>query len=611
MIKPIEHNVTVSGILGMRKELTLQYLLSLKDSNLLISYYQEAGLNGYTYLPYDKHELHNGWDSPLSQIRGTFTGHWLSAAAQIIVQTDSSVNTTILKARADFIVSEIARCQIENGGEWCFPIPEKYLLWLKKGKRTWAPHYVCHKVMMGLLDMYIFTGNKQALDIVKKAADWFYKYSLDITDEQMRTMMHEETGGIMELWADLYAITDDPNHKFLMERYERCDLTEALLRGEDCLSNMHMNTTVPEILGVAKAYEVTGNERYLNAVKKYWDVGIETIGTFATGGSSSGEVFTSPNRQESRLGMLNQEHCVVYNIMRLADFLFRQTGQSSYLDLWERNFYNGILAQGFAPHNYIQQAGGGDRDMDRLVAYYLPLEAGAKKVWGSATGDFWCCHCTLVQANVNLFRSLYYIQENTVYLAQFHESEVNIIFGDQKYVNIKQEFPCVDIIDIKRQQKLTGTPGFVEQNITVTCANSFFTLAVRLPNWLDGKATITADGVAVPYTEKDGFALITIENTVTLTVILPKKRTVIPLADRANTVAFADGPVILAALSPHDQKLYYKNDPWEILVPHDELHWSTWNGSYKTINQSHNLVFVPLYKISDERYTTYFELTSE
>ncbi len=49
----------------------------------------------------------------------------------------------------------------------------------------------------------------------------------------------EETGAMMEFWADLYAVTGDEKHKILMERYERPRLTEPLWRGEDVLTNMH------------------------------------------------------------------------------------------------------------------------------------------------------------------------------------------------------------------------------------------------------------------------------------------------------------------------------------------------------------------------------------
>ena len=87
-----------------------EYLLSLKDENLLFSFYTEAGLSGWHV---DKPEkIHWGWDGPLSHIRGTFTGHWLSACARLYDETGDEV----LKARACGVVKEIRRCQLTKIG---------------------------------------------------------------------------------------------------------------------------------------------------------------------------------------------------------------------------------------------------------------------------------------------------------------------------------------------------------------------------------------------------------------------------------------------------------------------------------------------------------------
>lgn len=264
---------------SVKRDRDLAYLMELKTKNLLFSYYTEAGLNGLLRERLSEMDLHDGWDNPLCQIRGTFTGHWLSAAARIYQETKNQE----LKIRADFVVSEIGRCQAANGGGWAFPIPEKYLYGLKNGRHFWAPQYVCHKTMMGLLDMYLFAENQQALEILKGCADWFINFNKDITRENMDDMMDlEETGGIMELWADLYAITGDPRHLELMRKYERPRLTEPILEGRDVLTNMHANMTIPEIQGCARAYEVTGEERYRKIVENYWDLAVTQRGTFAT-----------------------------------------------------------------------------------------------------------------------------------------------------------------------------------------------------------------------------------------------------------------------------------------------------------------------------------------
>ena len=154
-----------------------------------------------------------------------------------------------IKGKADYIVSEVARCQEENGGEWAGPIPEKYLDWLARGKTVWAPHCTVHRNMMGLYDMYAWAGNQQALEILVKWARWFSRWTAQFTREQFDDILDVETGGMLESWADLYGVTGEKEHYELIQRYDRRRLFDPLLAGKDVLTNMHANTTIPEIQG--------------------------------------------------------------------------------------------------------------------------------------------------------------------------------------------------------------------------------------------------------------------------------------------------------------------------------------------------------------------------
>ncbi len=605
MLTTYQDTVKLSGLPARRRDLDRAYLKSLTNENLLRPFYQEAGINALTYLP---KSIHGGWDSPYSQIRGTVCGHWLSAAAMIYQECGDLE----LKIKGDEIVSQIALCQEENGGEWCFPIPEKYLYRLKQGKPIWAPHYVCHKVMMGLLDMYRYAGNAQALSVVEKAAEWFLRYSQDIDPDTMARMMNEETGGLMEFWADLYSITNNPDHLTLMRRYERRDLYESLLGGENPLSNMHANGTIPEMHGAARAYEVTGEERYRQVVERYWQIAVEECLPFVTGGQTSGEMWTPPGRHSARIGKLNQEHCTVYNMMRLAGYLFRWTGESKYADFWEKNFYNGILAQGFHEESaQVQICEAPYPEMAKYVSYFLPLEAGAKKAWGSATDDFWCCHCTLLQANAFLHQNLYFHQKNTLYIPQYLDAEVRFDIEEIKGSLVQHESrENSHTFRIAHDNMRTpARPDYLKRVFEVSASGEkSFSLAFRRPDWCAGEMEFYIDGEKTEAVwDQKGFAHITRNwNREQIMVIIPKKITFYPLADDPNTGAFLDGPVALAALTEEERTLYYHNSPEEILIPRDERWWCSWRGEWKTTGQPVNLKFLPLYAIGDEVYTTYF-----
>ena len=175
---PINRNkVSITGgIFRERMELNRRYLLELDTTALLQNFYIEAGIG----LPgiqtvYDPQSanLHWGWEAPVCQLRGHFLGHWMSAAARLA----ASGNDEQLHTKLDHIVSELARCQNRNGGEWVGSIPEKYLDLLAEPEYIWSPQYTMHKTIMGLVDAYRFAGNKQALEIVDRLADWYIKWA--------------------------------------------------------------------------------------------------------------------------------------------------------------------------------------------------------------------------------------------------------------------------------------------------------------------------------------------------------------------------------------------------------------------------------------------------
>lgn len=593
---------------SVKRDRDIAYLLELKTESLLFPYYTEAGLNGLLRERLADMPIHDGWDNPLCQIRGTFTGHWLSAAARLYQETDNME----LKIKADFIVQEIGRCQKRNGNGWAFPIPEKYLYGLKRGLHFWAPQYVCHKVMMGLLDMYLFAGNKQALEIVKGCAEWFYIFSNDISRETMDQMMDmEETGGIMELWADLYEITGDPSHLELMHRYERPTLTEPVLAGKDVLTNMHANTTIPEIHGCARAYEITGDEKYLNIVKNYWDLAVTKRGMFATGGQTDGEVWTGMQKQAARLSALNQEHCVVYNMIRLADYLYRFTQDVQYLDYIERNIENGLMAQGFWEAVHQNKAEDQLTPSSGLLTYFLPLAAGSRKKWGSRDKDFWCCHCTLVQANSKYREYVYYQTDDTLTVAQFIPARLQTEFAGvsaeitQEMGDLTGSYMQVNAIANEMAEK----PDYMQMHYTIhTKTPVAYRLRIRIPWWCMGEMEVYVNGKKETYRQENHFAVIEKEwNQDIVEVKIPKGITCWPLADEPDTVAFLDGPVVLAGLVGEERMLFGDiHNPNTLIRPHHERQWSEWTSMYRTVNQLWGFYLKPLKDIGNQEYTVYF-----
>jgi hypothetical protein len=87
----------------------------------------------------------------------------------------------------------------------------------------------------------------------------------------------------------------------------------------------------------------------------------------------------------------------------------------------------------------------------------------------------------------------------------------------------------------------------------------------------------------------------------------PKTLTACPLPDRPGTVAFMDGPVVLAGLCDEERLLHGDaENPSTLLTPDHDREWEFWQGGYRTVGQEAGIRFVPLYDVCDEKYTVYF-----
>jgi uncharacterized protein len=597
---PIGKVKLLPGQFSDRAKLNREYVASLKDDNLLQNFYLEAGLTTSILrrTSASAHErgddMHWGWESPTCQLRGHFLGHWLSAASYIsAIQSDAEISGKLTR-----VIAELARVQQANGGRWAASIPEKYLDWVAQKRQVWAPHYTVHKTFMGLVDAVKIAGNQQALAIAENFALWFHQWSGRFTREQFNDILDEETGGMLEVWSDLYGITGKGLYRELMDRYYRPRLFDRLLEGKDVLTNKHANTTIPEAQGVARAYEVTGETKWRDAALAYWKCAVTTRGAYATGGQTSGEIWTPPGKLSARLSDRNQEHCVVYNMIRLADYLLRWTGEAQYADYIERNLHNGILAQ--------------QHPQTGMVTYFLPLAAGSKKTWGTPTDDFWCCHGSLVQAHSRHERHIYYSSTDGITVSQYIPSEAEWSHKGTP-VRISQALlRQADDHRVHLEVDPQSRPDEWSVEVSVDADQPVeFVLSLRLPTWTRSNAAIAVDGKSIDATP-DASDYVTIRrkwshDKVRLT--FHKSLTVSPLPDRPDTVAFLYGPDVLAAIAPGEVTLSGDvKQPDAMLVPDNEREWAAWLGGFRSVNQNPNYRFVPIDTITDQAYTVYCQV---
>ncbi len=598
-----------------RERRNRKYMMDLKSENLVLNFQLEAGRFTTPYLP---EGIHGGWEAQACQLRGHFLGHWLSAAAMRY----HAAGDGEIKAKADAIVHELALCQEDNGGQWAGSIPEKYLHWIARGKQVWAPQYNLHKTFMGLVDMYELAGNREALEVADRFADWFYQWSGTFTREQFDDILDFETGGMLEIWVQLLDHTGKDKYRELMDRYYRRRLFDPLLEGKDVLTNMHANTTIPEVLGCARAYEVTGEQRWRDIVEAYWKLAVDQRGQYATGGQTSGEVWSSKGFLGARLGDKNQEYCTVYNMLRLADYLFRWTKDARYADYIEMGIYNGLMAQAYWQRFKTNGQHYNTPD-EGLLTYFLPLAPGSHKGWASETNDFFCCHGTLVQGNSTWERGILYQEESQLYVAQYFDFTAQVQVQEKPVTlsmtrdTLTGSFHLSSTSSARQNihentAKYPRHPDCRAEVLTVeTEAPVEFALHLRAPWWVQGEAVVTVNG-GEEVRVKAGSGFVSLNrvwnNGDVVRMEMPMGISTWSLPEDPDTVAFLYGPVTLAGLCGEERQLTVEGDAARLLAHDGEREWGAWRDTFKTVGQERGIRFIPLYQVGYEDYTVYFSL---
>ena len=595
---PIQSVRVLPGMFRRRMKLNEDYLMELDSLCLLQNFYFEAGIQ----LPDQQSvpdpaaaKLHWGWEAPSCQLRGHFLGHWLSAAAALCANEDRPQ----LKAKLDWIVSELARCQELNGGEWVGSIPEKYFALLRPGTYIWSPQYTMHKTIMGLKDVYDRLGNRTAIDILDRLADWYVRWVDSVQDSNPQAVFSGEQAGMLEVWCDLYVLTGKEKYKKLAEAYEGNALFDRLDQGGDALSDDHANASIPVSHGAGRLYEMTGDDKWKRRMEAFWKTAVTDRGMFSTTGSNAGE-FWIPVRSHSRfLCATDQEFCTVYNMVRTADYLWRWTGDPKYADYIERALYNGFLAQ--------------QNDRTGMPTYYLPMAPGSHKTWGSRTRDFWCCFGTMVQAQTLYPDLIWFTEENSVVVSQYIPSEASLQLSAGP-VDITQSVHMKNYNNqVLFDEHGGGRVSRWSLRFTVRSGSgNRWTLKLRLPGWCAGAPEISLNDEPLSPDLSGGMILLTRawgpEDV--LDVFFPSEVRCETLSDDPQLFSFVDGPIVLAGLTESDAPVAGNlKDPSSFLRPETPHTYGTYvwqQSTYRTKNQPENFRLIPLYDVQDEAYTVYF-----
>ena len=446
----------LSGPALQAQEANLGYLHRLPVDRLVHNFRVNAGFSSPA-VPF------GGWEKPDCELRGHFTGHYLSACALMY----STTGKQEVKAKGDAIVDELAKCQQKLGGGYLSAFPTEYFDRLNARKRVWAPYYTVHKIMAGMLDMHQHCGNKQALEALTSMAGWVDKWSAPIPEEHMQDILNTEYGGMNEVLYNLAAVTGDDHWAAVGDRFTKKKFFNPLGLRRDELRGLHVNTHIPQVIGAARRYELSGDERFHDVADFFW-YEVTSARAYVTGGTSNGELWhAEPRRLAAELRMkldaATTECCCAYNMLKLTRHLYEWTADPRYFDYYERTLLNHRL--------------GTIRHDTGATMYYLSLMPGAWKTFNTEDDSFWCCTGTGVEEYSKLNDSIYFHDAGGVYVNLFVPSEVK---WSDKGVTLRQE---------------TTFPDEPSTTLRVKTAQpAEFTMHVRVPWWLESGGSVRING---------------------------------------------------------------------------------------------------------------------
>ncbi len=573
-----------------------RFLMGLDPDRLLHMFRVTAGLPSTA-------EPLGGWEAPENELRGHYTGHYLSACALM----SASLGDAEVKSRGDLMVAELARCQHALGNGYLSAFPEEFFDRLRAGRGVWAPFYTLHKIMAGLLDMHTLAGNAQALDVLQGMARWTAGWVQPLGDDAMARVLEREFGGMNEVLYNLSAVTGSDWYRDVAHRFDHERIFGPLAVGRDELKGLHVNTTIPKIIGAARRYELTGEPRYRDVAEYFWRE-VSTRRAYCTGGTSNGESWnTEPGVLAAELSSETQECCTSYNMLKLTRHVFGWTADPAAADYYERLLWNGVL--------------GTQHPADGEKLYYVPLASGYWKLFGTPLHDFWCCTGTGSESASKFGDSIYFHDDDGVWVNQFIASEVDWV---EKGVRIVQD---------------TRFPAAAGTSLVVHAGRpTHFALRVRVPSWTRGASAAlngrTLDGFAAP----GGYFVVdrTWRDGDRLEVALPMALHVHAMPDDPTSQAVMYGPLVLVGklgtdgITPQNLRaeptkprmvpeFTYQPPPAPALRARSDDP-STWiqrvSGvdqplEFRTTGQERDVALVPFHTLFDERYAVYWKVTRQ
>ena len=520
--------VITDGPFRHAQVLNYQVLLQYDLGRLMQPYENQAGL------PESGKPFEN-WGGTYG-LQGHVGGHYITALALSYASCQDATLRAKFKERMDQFVHRLKECQdvwdkhenaVMHG--YCGAVynSEKVFTTLAAGNmdeywKSWVPFYNIHKTYAGLRDAWMYGDSEEAREVFLKFCDWGVNLIAELTDDQVQGLLGNEHGGINEMFADAYQMTGEEKFLKASKRYaHRWLLTGMASNSTSTINNVHANTQVPKVIGFERTYQQDASATtYKKAALNFWK-NVVNKRTIAVGGNSIAEWF--PNDQQYGnfiTSVEGVETCNTNNMMKLTEDLFADSHNSMFADFFEQAMYNHILS------SQHPETGG--------YVYFTSARPQHYRVYSRVNQAMWCCVGTGMENHSKYAEFVYAHDGENLYVNLFVPTTLN---WKEKGVQLKQE---------------TSFPYEGTSKITIQQGGSF-TLNVRHPAWCNG-FEVKVNGASVNATETLGFLPIarTWQAGDVVEISLPMQVTLQPLQHYTDYVAFKYGPILLSAKTGTD-----------------------------------------------------------
>ncbi len=353
------------------QDVTAKRLLAYRPDDLLYTFRQTAGL-----APAGTPQ--KGWQAPTSELRGHFTGHYLSAVARAI-----RCGFVELTPNIEHVVTGLRDCQNAIGSGYVSAFPETFIDRVIAREKVWAPWYTLHKIGQGLLDAHSIAEIPLAGDSCKSFIGWVSSRLDALSDTEVQRMLETEHGGMSDFLAQASVVFDDAAMLALAKRFLHRQVIDAI--SEDnwkWFEGRHANTQIPIVIGMARIGIIDNDKKLIDAAAKFVNQ-VLTGWTYPNGGNSDLEHFGLFGRQHDHISAETSETCNTHNMAKLVTLLSTVQPQTHWDSWLSRACENHLLA--------AREPGGPG------LMYYFPLTPGAQKCFDKPNEDFWCCSGTGIE----------------------------------------------------------------------------------------------------------------------------------------------------------------------------------------------------------------------